>query len=330
MNKKMIALAILIAAALLLSGCDMRFAMDEPETDKDIMVGMSLRVYDPGEPDGVDAEGNVYWYPDETDVFESVWENMDGDDVYISHGETELTEEELKALLGGKPREMLQDTDEYPIGEYFYYAWKRTDELGTTNGAEENWPGSVQSHITVNDEGEKLELDATVYLNSDTFGDYVSFHIDPIYQRKDGSVYCRRDLAGVSGHIDGFSQTVTEETKTTGIDGETDAYTMQFTVRYEHKQRLDKAVVFAFDAQHALLSETVLEPAPTQYGQYRCEYDPPHGAEYLLLEEHFADGTLARTSADLAAATPANSLFTLYVPDGGYFAYPCYVFLPQE
>jgi len=331
MNKKIMALFLLLAAALLFAGCDSQFALDDPQTGKDFMVGMSLRVYDPGMPDGVDEEGNAFWYADETDAAESVWQNMDGDDTYISHsGANELTDEEFKSLLGGKPREMLTDLQEYPIGDHFYYAWKHTDELGATNGAEVQWPGSVKSHITVNDDGEKYEVDAVVYLNSQSFGDYVSFYIDPIYQREDGSVYCRHDLAGVSGHIEGFSQTVTEEYKTTNVDGETESYTMQFSVRYEHKPQLDRAVVIAFDAQHNLLSETLLEPASAEYDSDRCEYAPPAGAAYLLLEEHFADGTLSRSSADLASAVPSNSLFTIYISDGGYFAYPCGVFLPQE
>ena len=93
MNKKMIALAALLIGAMLLGGC--RFAMeDTADAGKDIMVGMSLRVYDPGEPDGVDGEGNVYWYPDDDEASEYVWDNMDGDDTYIGHsGEEELTEE---------------------------------------------------------------------------------------------------------------------------------------------------------------------------------------------------------------------------------------------
>ncbi|MDO4739282.1 MAG: hypothetical protein Q4A66_01305 [Eubacteriales bacterium] len=312
MNKRVFALILLLAAALALSGC--RFAMEETEAQnsRGRMVGMSLRVYDPGEPDGVDEEGNVYWLPTEEESMPQ-----------------ELTEEEFKALLGGGPRSDAPAKNEYPIGEYYYYAWKRTDDLGVTNGAEDHWPGSVQTHITVNDEGEKLELDAAVYLNSEAFGDFVSFHIDPIYERADGSVYCARDLAGVSGHIDGFSQTVTEETKTTGIDGEVESYAMEFTVRYEHKKQLREARVLAFDAQHNVLSESVLVPEETEHGDLRCDYAPPEGAAYLLLEEHFADGAVARTSADLASASPTLALFTVYVSDGGYFAYPCRVFLEE-
>ena len=186
MNKKF-ALVLLLCAALLLSGC--RFAMEETHSaNEDVLVGMALRVYDPGEPDGYDDDGNAYWYNTEPE------------------NETELTPEQVKALMGGGPVDLTTGQNEYPIGEHYCYITQTEDENGVTNIAELSWPGKVNQHFTTTDTGEEFELDATVYLNSESFGSFVSFHLDPIYRRADGTLYSRHDLAGVSGHIQGFSQ----------------------------------------------------------------------------------------------------------------------------
>lgn len=309
MNRKIAVFAMLLVVAFILGGC--RFAMEEPEKKKDVMVGISLRVEDPGEPDGYTEEGDAYWLPSEEESMPM-----------------ELTEEEFKALLGGGMANGM--SGEYPIGEYYCYFWEKEDETGVTNGCESSWPGTMSLHNIYTDTGEEHKIDAAVYINAESIGDFTSFHIDPIYRRADGTLYASHDIAGVSGHIDGFSQTVSEETSVTNVDGETETYKFTFAVRYEQAPEAQAVQVIAFDAQHNMLAVQAVAPEKDEYGAYRCAYTAPENAAYVLLEEILSDGNVKRTAADIGLANNGDVLFTFYVTDEGCFAYPCDVFLAKE
>lgn len=332
MNKRITALAILLLAAALLGGC--QFAMEEAEgLAQDTLCGVAVYVNNPGEPDEIDEEGNLYWYPDEDDAAEeNVWENMDGDDAYIGQTgeEIELTEEEFKALLGGRSTGISAWSDEMELGKYYWYLYTEEKEYGLTTGSEQNWPGEIdKTHIIVNDDGEGFELEGTVYLCGD-LPEYASLHFAPIYMRPDGSVYARREAAGVSGMIDGFSQTFTTETTVKNIDGGTEKRWSEIRVNVKQVKKTVSASILAFDAQHTLLSETTLVPEQEEYG-WRCEYQIPDGAAYLLLEETKENGEIQRACADISEDTdPNDSIFKYFIPNGDGFAVPCQVWLPME
>lgn len=333
MNRKIATLVVLLLGTMLLAGCG-NFAMEEDRSvQNDVLVGVSLRIYDPGEPDGMDEEGNYYWYADEDEAAENVYESWSEGDTTHTDGGAELTEEEFKRLLGGS---MEHSSGEYPIGQYYWYFYERVDELGICNGSECNWPGSAKMHITVNDEGEEYALTAEVYLCGSRFAQtpFISIHLEPIYQKADGTLYCRRELNGVSAQISGFSQTVSEESSIKAVDGSIVRYRTEISVSFVQVPALESAVIYAFDAQHQVLSCETLVPQADESGAWRCEYTPPEGAAYLLLEEHCTDeqgdADIRYTSANLTSAAEYLALFTVYLPNEDGLAMPCNVYLPQE
>lgn len=330
MNKRLVLLIMLLTVAVLLAGCS--FAMDETEKNsQDILCGVAVYVDDPGEPDEIDEDGNLYWYADDA-ADKNVWTEMDGDDTYIGRtGEpVELTEEEFKALLGGESISTGIWSDEMELGEYYWYLYTEENEYGTTTGSEQNWPGEIdKTHMIVNDDGEGFELEGTVYLCGD-LPEYASLHFASIYMRPDGSVYAKKDAAGVSGQVDGFSQTFSTETTVKNIDGETEKRWSEVKVNVKQVEKTVSASILAFDVQHMLLAETVLVPEKEEYG-WRCEYQVPEGAAYLLLEETKENGEILRACADVSPdADPHYSIFKYFIPNGDGFAVPCQVWLPIE
>ncbi len=301
--------------AISLAGC--QFAMEEGEKAKqDRMIGVSIRVYDPGEPDGINENGDIYWEVDEEErAEENVRLQMDGDDIYIEYPDNYYEKE---------------------IGEYYCYIRKAEGENGEIyNHHEQNWPGWVKTNIVVNDDGETYELDSAVYVCGDRFGNYeepsyVSLHIDSIYQREDGSIYAQQDRAGVSGMIDGFIQKTETTTTVKTPDGETQEWGFSFNVQYVRVPELVSAKIIAFDENHAVISETVLDPEQQpEYGGYQYDYAIPERAAYLVLEEEGTDidgkTVVTRTISDIPPK-PNHALFTYYVPVGDGFARQCLVF----
>lgn len=314
MNKKMMLAAVLLALAIGLCGC--QFAMEEgASTGGDMLCGVALYVNDPGEPDGINEDGCVYW-------------NSSGEQDDRAMPERELSEEEIKALIAGK--NIGSGQDEMALGRYYYYLYRQENDYGITVGAEQNWPGKIEKqHITENDAGTGLELEATVYLCGE-WSEYAALTLAPVYQRPDGTVYARREMHGVSGNIDGFTQTYSTESKTSAANGDTAICRTEIQVHFVQASETENAQVLAFDAQHRLMETRVLEAEESDMG-LTCEYMPPQGAAYLLLETTNSEGVVARQSADLPFEQyETNALFTYLVPNGDGFCVPCRVYLAWQ
>lgn len=321
MIKRAMAIALVLALALMLGGC--RLAMDEDNgKGDDLFVGVSLRVEDWGEPTGWDEEGFPYWdAPEEETV--------------------DLTPEEAALFLRGEfPTSLF--SNEQPIGPYAYYLVQRKENGEIYNETVNTWPGSAQAHISVTDEGEEYTVTLKIYVCGEAVSRYetdyfdVIMHVDDIYQRPDGSLYCLQDRAGVSGHIDGFLQTIRQELNATDLHGETSSYAMEISTEFVLVPELKEANVLAFDAVHNLLETMPIVPVATEFGYDDCEILPPTDTAYLILEEKAVDEegnvVVTRSVADMPSSEYewSNALFTIYVPAEDHLAIPCYVRLLEE
>lgn len=297
--------------------------MDEDgSAGEDLFVGVSLRVEDWGEPTGWDNDGHPYWASEEEEEI------------------LDLTPAQAEAFLRGEfPQDLF--SNEKPLGPYVYYVVKREENGEAYTHTVNTWPGSAQAHVSVSDEGEAYAISLTIYVcgeavsRYDVDHSYVSMYLDSVYQRPDGSVYCVSDRAGVTGHIDGFSQTVRQERKATDIHGETSGYAMEISAAFVLVPELKEAHVLAFDAAHNLLQTLPVVPVADGFGGYECEIQPPADTAYLILEETAIDEegneVFTHALADMPGTAYEQSIapFTIYVPAEDHLAIPCYVRLPE-
>ena len=316
MIKRAIAAALALMLALTLEGCQL--AMEETSKGQDQLIGVSLRVEDWGEPTGWDEEGHPYW-------------EQGGEEEAI-----ELTPQQAAALIRGEFPEILY-SNERPIGPYAFYLAQEEEDGEPRISTVNTWPGSVQKHISVSDDGEAYTIDLKIYVcgepvtRYDIDTSYVSMYIDDIYQRPDGSLYCVQDRPGVSGHIAGFQQTIRQELETTDIHGKASSYAIEITTEYVLVPEMREANVLAFDAEHNLLATMPVVPQADGYGGWDCEIDPPANTAYMLLEQTVIDEdgsvALTRSFAEMPGTEAERSLasFTIYVPSEDHLAKPCYV-----
>lgn len=316
MRKQFVWLCAVLVAVLCLSGC--RFAMEETTSGgKDRLIGVSLRVYDPGQPDGVGEDGEVFWNSDENERAQNgeAQVRLQGDEFIVEYPEKSTAQE---------------------MGSYYSYMRRSTGENGDIhNEIEQNWPGIVQNHITVSGNSEVYEMDASVYLCGDLFAQgttpsYATLFFDSVYQREDGSVYVVSDRAGMSGMLDGFSQETETTSTVTTPDGQSQEWGFRFRVELIRVPKLLSARVLAFDESNAVIEEIPLMHAEEGgSGGYFCRIVIPPEAAYLILEETSVDSQgqtcVTRTAANLPAQEN-EPLFPLRVPAGDGFALPCPVY----
>lgn len=308
MRNKHWRLALALCACLALGGC--RFAAEEKTVQEDRYVGVCVWLENLGEP--VVGEDGMTYYETEPQEERPV----------------ELTDRQMQALLRGEAIDM--GKRKYPLSGRTFYVYQWTDEFdGESTGFEqENWPGTLKNHVTVNDEGETYECDAVVYVTgsdfryTETSDDLVLLHMDDVYVKPDGALYASRDGGSISGSIDGFSREITSSTSVTDEQGIKSAFSTRVKVTVQYVDELQSAAISAFREDGSLLTKTELD---WRRADGELPYSIPEGAAYLILEETgvdiYGETAVNRTLANLPLDENTYA-FTLRVPCGDGFAEP--------
>ena len=231
-------------------------------------------------------------------------EDGSGRDFYDNPNLTELGAEALDTGEYGSfsiPRQVLvfdRETETFPgLEGYALFTYRGTREDGSLYYGCVSDMGEPSFHTTATDQGNKDEIEGTVYMgpplgaeNWDPNDNRIVWHAYRVYQAEDGAIYL--DGSGNSyGGAGGMSTTETA-TYTATENGETVSEdSVSVTVHIEVVPRLEELVVSQFDSGTALLRSDSLSligelPAVT----------PEKDAAWVLVEERFGDGTVERTA----------------------------------
>lgn len=145
----------------------------------------------------------------------------------------------------------------------------------------------TNSHITVTDEGDMIELEGTIYLCT-TEEEMVEVYCNPVYQCPDGRVYL------VSGHSISFSgggegatmSHKVEDKITVKENGEEKTYVNSVEMHVKTSYAPEKIIVMQMDASGNKLDYQEYEP-----GKLPEEIEPFADTEYFIIETHKQDVT---------------------------------------
>ena len=287
MKKNRVAACLL--AALLLAGCSLA-TQDEGEAAGQF-VGLRLRLWD------INSEEE--WAADET-AFE-----LDGN-----------------GRLVEKPAE---NRTEYTLddGDQFVVLETVQTETGAPSVGFRFSDAMADAHQSVNvtDAGTDYAAECRVHFSSDIMrnsGTHILF-FDSIYQRPDGTLYCQRESGGISGHIGGFSHSVSTSRSQTGADGKTTAETLTVKVDSEVCPRLESVCLIEMDESDRPVARHAVDLSEKQDTIYVSD-----AAAYVLVREEAVDDSedgQGRTVTTYSALnlSEGGAFHTIYVPrDDGW------------
>lgn len=185
-----------------------------------------------------------------------------------------------------------QELEEYVfegIEGWAYLAPALTDEVGNrigTSSSVDDVFADTNMHVTTTDEGEILELEATLYVTGVEQGQ--SYYINPVFQTADGAVYTLGGdgmLVSQPAEQEGeyWSYTLDHST-TTQMNGETETDQVSILVRLSVLFLPREIVVVQMDEQHNLLAQDAYAPGAMPE---TLETEP--GCAYLLVETRKED-----------------------------------------
>ena len=175
------------------------------------------------------------------------------------------------------------------IEGWAYLAPSLTDEegnrIGTSSSVDDVF-ADTNMHVTTTDEGEILELEATLYVTGVEQGQ--SYYINPVFQSADGAVYALGGdgmLVSQPAEQEGeyWSYTLDHST-TTQMNGETETDQVSILVRLSVLFLPREIVVVQMDEQHNILAQDAYEPGAMPE---TLETEP--GCAYLLVETRKED-----------------------------------------
>lgn len=185
-----------------------------------------------------------------------------------------------------------EELDEYVfegVEGWAYLAPALIDEegnrIGTSSSVDDVF-ADTNMHVTSADQGETLELEATVYVVQDQMEQ--CYYINPVYQTADGAVYTQGgdglQLAQGWEQEGEYCSTTLEHSTAVTVDGESQTDEVSVLIRISVLNRPQEIVVVQMDGAHRVLSQVAYEPGGMPQN---LETEP--GCAYLLIETHKED-----------------------------------------
>lgn len=296
MNKRLF--ASLVCAGLLLScpGCQLADPeQSEQAAEQDRLIG-------------------VFATEEYLDLFDFDAYFSDNAEELASGGEAVISSRD-SAAYGGRIWAVQKDNGDWVfeglegLGLYAY-RYESSAESGTATHLDEGLTGNGM-HVTSTDEGESVELEATIY---HVPGSRVRYHFNPVYQTPDGAVYLAAGTGiDLEGAAEGESSTYTlsDSVTATGPDGQSTVTSFSAAVHVEIMSAPEKITILQMDADSGVLDRTGYDPGRTPESLTLEE-----GCAYLIVETR-KSGPEGETVARELADAGAESFSTFCVrPDG--------------
>lgn len=266
--------ALVLALCLLLSGCSLAQPEDETTVGEDKMVGVLVTT----QPlDLFDIESYV----------------NDNAGTILRGGQISQTDAaRYQDRLFAEWDEAAQAYVFPQTQGYVLLNTRRQDDHG---GYENLQTDDIFCHtrtaLSYTDEGAQHEFSATIYAEAKNNGS-CSVFVNPLFQMEDGRVYVQSGT-GISTNTDehsrvSMSKTVTQTTRQMQ-NGETTQHTFHCEITVQLTPAPTGAELFWMTTQDGILRREHYAP-----GELPPELDA-QGAEFLLVVEHFADGSSTQT-----------------------------------
>lgn len=166
------------------------------------------------------------------------------------------------------------------------------------------WIMEPKQSIHINDVSEKsgrraqtrreetYSIEASVYVAPDGLEDgNVSWRLDPVYRRADGTLYAVSKAVGVAGSVDSSTQKQSATYDVKDNDGKTVTRTVEVSVTLKVKAPTQRAVISEMSADNAVLARHELDLDALEQAGWTM--NASRDAEWLLVEK-YEDGKVRR------------------------------------
>lgn len=174
--------------------------------------------------------------------------------------------------------------------------WLRTDydEDGVPmSGAvyeDDDWFDPAKIGFHVKDEGEEHTIETTLYLVKELLPDQPLLEMEHVYQREDGTLYAIDGGSTYSGDLDGLGLTISQNYSVTDPSGKKRTQSIKITLNMVYEEN----VVSAQAVEMKSTGEEIARHELTDQEELWVSAD----AEWLLIEETLADGTIRRSAVN--------------------------------
>ena len=199
-------------------------------------------------------------------------------------GETVISPQDGNAY-GGRIWAVQEDNGDWVFADlegmgFYAYRYENGAEAGVASHLDEGLTAGGM-HVTSADEGESVELEATIY---HVPGGRVRYHFNPVYQTPDGAVYL---TAGTGIYLEGTgegeasTQTISDAVTTAGPGGKSTATGCSAAVTVEIMYAPSEIVILQMDEDGGVLARDSYDP-----GQVPESLTPAAECAYLVAETH--------------------------------------------
>ncbi len=139
---------------------------------------------------------------------------------------------------------------------------------------------------------ETYSVEASVYIAPDGLEDLnVSWRLDPVYRRADGTLYAVSKAGGVAGSVSGSTQKQSAIYDVKGKDGKKVTRTVEISVTLKVKAPIERAVINEMSADNTVLARHELDLDALEQAGWTMSVSSD--AEWLLVEK-YEDGEVRR------------------------------------
>ncbi len=283
MRKKQFALLACLALLLCSAGCQLA----DPEQDeastapRDRLIGVFAT------EEYLDLFDHDTWFRDNADKL------ADGGETVVSPQDSETYGGRVWATQQANGDWVFEDLE--GMG-YYAYRYGSDAERGTATHMDAGLTGNGM-HVTSTDEGESVELEATIYHIP---GGEVRYFFNPVYQTPDGAVYMTSgDGVTMSGATEGeaCARTLSDDLTTTGPDGESAVDSCSVAIHVEIMCEPTEIIVLQMDSDSRVLDRKTYAP-----GQVPESLTVEAGCTYCIVETRKAGPDGESVTRELANA----------------------------
>lgn len=310
MNKKL--LAVFLAAAFLLCGCQLAVEDAGQNAEPDRLVGIYVT------RDYIDTFDMDAYLQDNIDAI-SDGADIDLGDTREYYGRI-YAQLVLSSFTDSEGFEHTTYSYDFPGVEGMmlcYFRFEPQEAEGIAYSGSKTDTGIIAGpiHCSYTDEGEEITMSGSIYFQRDYSGE-IFLYCNPVYQTSEGEVYMLPgDGIYYSAALAGeFSQTLTENVDYTDPDGVQQNYRCDVTLTTDCVDIPEKVVLIQMDENHQELSRSEYIP-----GQFPDEMAPDASAAYILVEEHYS------TSVSYTMHQPGSDPVSVFFPQKGGICIPDYM-----
>lgn len=154
---------------------------------------------------------------------------------------------------------------------------------------------------------ETYSVEASVYVAPDGLGDHnLSWRLDPVYRRADGTLYAVSKAVGVAGSVDSSTQKQSATYDVKDNDGKTVTRTVEVSVTLNVKAPVERAVISEMSADNAVLARHELDFDALEKAGWTM--NASGDAAWLLIEK-YEDGKVRRAVYEFESDSRARCGF---------------------